>query len=88
MAQTETAQEDRLRPGARLRWQGGTYRVLVLQGAELQLGCLDEEGADARALLSVVVGADDFALLDEDLQELEREQVADTRGLSSCRKLS
>lgn len=82
VAQADTAQEGRLRPGARLRWQGGTYRVLVLQGAEVQLGCLDEEGADARALLSAVVGADDFALLDEDLQELEREQVADTSGLS------
>ncbi|WP_060904782.1 Mu transposase C-terminal domain-containing protein [Streptomyces scabiei] len=82
VAQAEKAEEGRLRLGARLRWQGGTYRVLVLQGAEVQLGCLDEEGADARALLSAVVGADDFALLDEDLQDLEREQVADTSGLS------
>ncbi|MFF2367813.1 Mu transposase C-terminal domain-containing protein [Streptomyces sp. NPDC058122] len=71
-----------LRLGARLRWQGGTYRVLVLQGSEVQLGCLDEEGADARALIEAVVGAGDFALLDEGLQELEREEVPDTSRLS------
>ncbi|WP_405417658.1 transposase [Streptomyces microflavus] len=80
--QTDTQEQAGLRLGARLRWQGDTYRVLVLQGAEVQLGCLDEQGADARALVEAVVGADDFALLDEDLQELEREQVTDTSRLS------
>ncbi|MBP2055861.1 transposase InsO family protein [Streptomyces griseochromogenes] len=82
MMQADTGEQAGLRLGARLRWHGGTYRVLVLQGAEVQLGCLDEEGLDARALVSVVVGADDFALLDEDLQELEQEQVTDTSRLS------
>lgn len=80
--QADTAEQAALRLGARLRWQGGTYRVLVLQGEEVQLGCLDEAGADARALVPVVVGADDFALLDEDLQELEKEQVTDCSGLA------
>lgn len=82
VGQADTREQAGLRLGARLRWQGGTYRVLVLQGAEVQLGCLGEEGADARALVEAVVGADDFALLDEDLQELEREQVTDTSRLS------
>ncbi|QIY59411.1 transposase family protein [Streptomyces sp. RPA4-5] len=80
--QAGTTEQGQLQLGARVRWQGGTYRVLVLQGAEVQLGCLDKEGLDARALASAVVGADDFALLDEDLQELEQEQVADTSGLA------
>ncbi|MHB9856596.1 Mu transposase C-terminal domain-containing protein [Streptomyces krungchingensis] len=80
--QAESTEQGRLRLGARVRWQGGTYRVLVLQGAEVQLGCLDEAGQDARAMVSAVVGASDFALLDEDLQELEQEQVADTSSLS------
>ncbi|QIY53200.1 hypothetical protein HEP86_00055 [Streptomyces sp. RPA4-5] len=71
--QAGTTEQGQLQLGARVRWQGGTYRVLVLQGAEVQLGCLDKEGLDARALASAVVGADDFALLDEDLQELEQE---------------
>ncbi|SEE34638.1 Mu transposase C-terminal domain-containing protein [Streptomyces sp. KS_5] len=80
--QADTAEQGGLRLGARVRWQGGTYRVLVLQGEEVQLGCLDEAGADARALVPVVVGADDFALLDDDLQELEKEQVTDCSGLA------
>src|SRR2546421_4779967 len=29
-------------------------RVLVFQGAKVQLGCLDEQGQDARALVSAV----------------------------------
>ncbi|MFI0162719.1 Mu transposase C-terminal domain-containing protein [Streptomyces albidoflavus] len=76
------AGENQLRLGARVRWQGGTYRVQVLQGCEVQLGCLDEDGQDARALLSAVVGADDFAVVDEDTGPCEREQVADTSRLS------
>ncbi|MEU9712600.1 Mu transposase C-terminal domain-containing protein [Streptomyces sp. NPDC047967] len=80
--QVHTQEQAGLRLGARLRWQGGTYRVLVLQGAEVQLGCLDEQGADARVLVEAVVGADDFVLLDADLQELEREQMTDASRLS------
>ncbi|WP_309030233.1 Mu transposase C-terminal domain-containing protein [Streptomyces alfalfae] len=80
--QARAAEEDRLRLGARVRWQGATYRVQVLQGPEVQLGCLDEEGLDARALVSAVVGSDDFAVLDENGGPGEREQVADTSRLS------
>ncbi|MEY9490914.1 transposase InsO family protein [Streptomyces calvus] len=80
--QAEAADEDGLRLGARVRWQGGTYRVEVLQGPEVQLSCLDEEGLDARALVSAVVGADDFAVLDEAGGPCERERVADTSRLS------
>ncbi|WP_405559483.1 Mu transposase C-terminal domain-containing protein [Streptomyces sp. NBC_01180] len=83
MAQATAAQQDRMRLGARLRWQGGTYRVVALQGAEVQLGCLDERGHDARALVATVVGADDYAVLDEDGQAQDAVQVADTSGLSS-----
>ncbi|WP_406349822.1 Mu transposase C-terminal domain-containing protein [Streptomyces sp. NBC_00658] len=80
--EADAAQHSRLRLGARLRWQGGAYRVEVLQGAEVQLGCLDEQGQDARALVSAVVDADDYALLDDGGEALEAEQVADTSSLS------
>lgn len=80
--QADAADENQLRLGARVRWQGGTYQVQVLQGFEVQLSCLDEDGQDARALVSAVVGADDFAVLDEAGGQCEREQVTDTSRLS------
>ncbi|MET8646461.1 Mu transposase C-terminal domain-containing protein [Streptomyces sp. NPDC004074] len=86
VAKADAREQARLPLGARVRWQGGTYQVLVLQGAEVQLGCLDEQGQDARALVSAVVGADDYALLAEDGQALQEVQVADTSGLSVLSK--
>ncbi|MEF3113879.1 Mu transposase C-terminal domain-containing protein [Streptomyces chrestomyceticus] len=81
--QTQAARQDRLAPGVRLRWQGGTYRVLALQGPEVQLGCLDKHGHDARALVAAVVGAEDYALLNEDnTAVLPAATVPDTSGLS------
>ncbi|MFB7650180.1 Mu transposase C-terminal domain-containing protein [Streptomyces sp. NPDC056084] len=76
------AQQSGLPLGARVRWQGGTYRVVALQGAEVQLGCLDEQGHDVRALVAAVVGAEDYALLDDDGQVQDAVRVADTSGLS------
>ncbi|MFJ7593430.1 Mu transposase C-terminal domain-containing protein [Streptomyces sp. NPDC097617] len=84
--QTAAAQQNRLPLGARVRWQGDTYQVVALQGTEVQLGCLDEQGHDARALVATVIGADDYALLDEDGQAQDAVQVADTSGLSSLSK--
>ncbi|MEV4905739.1 Mu transposase C-terminal domain-containing protein [Streptomyces albidoflavus] len=71
-----------LRLGTRLRWQGGTYQVLALQGPEVQLGCLDAEGQDARVLASAVTGAADYGLLDDDGHGMKAEHVADSSGLS------
>ncbi|MFD7924036.1 Mu transposase C-terminal domain-containing protein [Streptomyces sp. NPDC059740] len=71
-----------LRLGARLRWQGGTYRVVALQGTEVQLVCLDAQGQDARALVSTVTGAGDYALLDEEDRTVPEERLADTSVLS------
>jgi len=82
VAQANATQQARLPLGARVRWQGGTYQVLVVQGPEVQLGCLDEQGQDARALISAVVGAEDYALLHEGGEALPAEQVADTSSLS------
>ena len=76
------AQQSGLPLGARVRWQVGTYRVVALQGAEVQLGCLDEQGHDARALVAAVVGAADYALLDDDGQVRDTVRVAGTSGLS------
>ncbi|MGW1234247.1 Mu transposase C-terminal domain-containing protein [Streptomyces californicus] len=76
------AQQDGMRLGTRLRWQGGTYRVVALQGAEVQLGCLDTQGHDARALVAAVTGADDYRVLGEDGQEQDAVTVADTSSLS------
>ncbi|MGW5677914.1 Mu transposase C-terminal domain-containing protein [Streptomyces sp. NPDC003860] len=76
------ADENQLRLGARVRWQGGTYQVQVLQGSEVHLSCQDEDGRDVRALVPAVVGADDFAVLDEAGGSCEREQVADISQLS------
>lgn len=75
------AQEHGLRPGSRLRWHGGEYVVAALQGVTVHLVGLQEGGQDVCALMSVVVGADDFALLTDTGQECAGEKAPDISGL-------
>ncbi|MDT0382428.1 Mu transposase C-terminal domain-containing protein [Streptomyces sp. DSM 42041] len=82
VAEADAAQQGRLPLGAVVRWQGGSYQVVALQGTEVQLCSLGDDGCDARALVSAVVGAEDFALLDEKETPLPGVRLPDTGALS------
>ncbi len=73
--------EHALRPGSRLRWQGADYVVAALQGTTVHLVCEQQDGEDACALVSVVVRAEDFALLDENGTPLPGATIPDVSGL-------
>lgn len=82
VAEANAAQQARLPLGAVVRWQGGSYQVVALQGSEVQLCSLHDDGCDARALVSAVVGAEDFAVLDEEETPLPTVRIPDTGALS------
>ncbi|MFI6611922.1 integrase [Streptomyces sp. NPDC050507] len=68
---------DMLRPGMTVRWEAGRYLIGAVQGSTVHLATLDAHGQDARVLVSVLVAAADFAVLDADGAPRETEAVPD-----------
>ncbi len=71
-----------LEPGDTVRWHGASYLVAALQGGRVHLSAADEDGEDAVALLSAVVGAPDFAVLDDAGTEQPGARIPDVSVLS------
>ncbi|MEU6002867.1 integrase [Streptomyces sp. NPDC047197] len=68
---------DVLLPGMTVRWEAGRYLIGAVQGSTVHLVALDEHGLDAQVLVSVLVAAGDFAVLDADGTPREPEVLPD-----------
>jgi transposase InsO family protein len=70
-----------LSPGMQVRWNGDAYTVSALQGATVHLTAGDPGVDDVRALVSAVVDAPGFAVLDRQGRDRPGTQVPDISAL-------
>ncbi|WGD38714.1 hypothetical protein [Streptomyces cathayae] len=68
---------DGLRPGMTVRWKAGRYLIGAVQGTLVHLVALEEGGQDALVVVSVLVCAADFAVLEGDGTPQEPEAEPD-----------
>lgn len=75
--QGQDCPETVLTPGTRIRWHGDVHLVTAVQGTLVHLQCETNPARSAVALLMAVVGADDFAVLQDQSQALPQQRVPD-----------